>query len=121
MIRIDIRICAALGLAIAGCGGGSGGSGVDASKPITQLTASEVMQFCEWSVEEQGGAGTTTDCGDGVTVTVDTVQECVDGYGGFTSDCTTTVGQVEDCIEAIAADPCSFGGAACAPLFDCYQ
>jgi len=106
-------------VAMAACGGGSGTSGVDSSKHVNSLSDGEAQTFCEWAVDEQGGAGTVTDCGDGLTITVDTVAECVAKQGNYTSDCAATVADAEACTTAIGNDPCSFGGNACAALFAC--
>jgi hypothetical protein len=120
---ITISIILGLGLgALAACGGDDGGSdhsGVDGSKTVISMSASEKQTFCEWVVERQGGAGHTTECGDGVTVTTQTVAECVAGFADLTSNCPLTVSQAETCNLAIAADACSFGGEACAPVFEC--
>src|SRR5687768_9113890 len=62
-------------------GGGSSDHGVDGSKAITTLTDDEVSAFCTWAIDAQGGAGSETDCGDGVTVTVSTQAECEAEYG----------------------------------------
>lgn len=113
-----------LGLAIGmgACGGGGGDdSGVDGSKPITELSTSEVQSLCEWAIETQGGEGAMYECEDDVTVTVDTVAECVAGYGDTPETCNTvTVAELEACIEAWSAEPCGFGGQACAEYFQCY-
>ncbi len=103
---------------LAACGSDSG-SGVDGSKPVVTMTASEKQTFCEWVVAQQGGAGHTTDCGNGVTVTTQTVAECVAGFADLIATCPATVAQGEACASASAAAPCSFGGEACAPLFAC--
>lgn len=104
----------------AGCGGDDGGSsGVDSSKQIKDLTASEVMAECEWGVETQGGAGHMTTCGDDVSVTVDTVAECVAEVNQYKASCTATVAQLEACTEALADMPCDFQASACAAIFAC--
>ncbi|HUS31579.1 MAG TPA: hypothetical protein VMZ53_23900 [Kofleriaceae bacterium] len=109
-------------LALGACGGDDGAehSGVSTSKQLKDLSADERMQECEWGVSYQGGAGHVTMCSDNVTVTVDTVPECVDAMDQYAaSGCTATVAELEACTRAIAADPCSFGGDACGPVFAC--
>jgi hypothetical protein len=113
-------ICVALLLGAA-CGGddGGGSSGVDGTKQLKDLTSAEVMAECEWGVEAQGGAGHTTTCGDNVTVTVDTVAECVTEVNAYKTNCTATVTQLEACTNALAANPCDFTTSACAAIFAC--
>lgn len=114
-----ITISLALGLGLIACGGGSDGSGVDGSKTIISMSASERMTFCEWAIEEQGGAGTTHNCGD-FTITIQTVAECVADFDNFSPTCTATVGQGESCVSAVASDPCNLGGSAeCQAIFAC--
>jgi len=109
-----------LGLALTtlgtACGDGGGSSGVDGSKTIVSLSASEKLDFCEFVIAEQGGPGHPIMCGD-VTVTVQTVEECVAGFAGLPPTCAATVAQGEACATASGDDPCSFGGAACAAGF----
>ena len=105
----------------AACGGDgdSDTSGVDGSKTVVSMTATEKQTFCEWVVATQGGAGHTTECGDGITVTTQTVAECVQSFSELTTNCPVTVSQAESCNLAVAANACSFGGEACAALFEC--
>ena len=106
-------------LALGACGGDGGGSGVDGAKPIISMTVSEKQTFCEWLVAEQGGPDHVTECGGGVSVTTQTVAECVAGFADFSPTCAATVAQGEACAIAVGAAPCSFGGEACAPIFAC--
>lgn len=104
-------------ISLAACGGG--GSGVDGDKAIVAMSSSERTDFCEWAIEEQGGAGTVTTCADDVTVTVQSVSDCVASFDDFIASCTATVAQGETCVEAIADNPCEFGGDSCDPVFEC--
>lgn len=117
MKQLEILVLA-LGLTTLVACGGDDGSGVDGSKTIVGMSASEKQSFCEWAIAEQGGAGAMTTCGD-VTITVQTVADCVAGFADFTATCAATVAQGEACIAATASNPCEFGGAACAPIFAC--
>jgi hypothetical protein len=106
------------------CGGDdtADSSGVAQTKQIKDLSGDERMQECEWGVAFQGGAGKSTACGDGVTVTVNSVSDCVQDMATYaTNGCTATILQLEACTKAVAADPCSFGGATCQPIIDCLQ
>jgi len=95
------------GLAFA-CGGGSnGGSGVSGSKQLGALNATDARKVCEYIADLQGPARTVT-CMDGTTVQVNAateadIQDCATGLEAVSDACTATVGQAEDCFEAIAA------------------
>ena len=109
-------------LLVGACGGDDGGSGVDSSKQIKDLTSDEQMSVCEAGIAAQGGAGKMTNCGNGVTITVKTVADCVMQMGTYKmKGCTATVGQLDTCNAAIGADPCSLGGSACQPIIACAQ
>ena len=108
-------VCFVLGFAA--CGGDSG-SGIDKNKKINALSQSEVTTFCKWAIDEQGGPGHTTMCGD-IVIIVNTQMECEGQYGNFSASCTATVSDGEACVHALAADPCSGGGDACQTLFTC--
>jgi len=104
----------------AACGGGddADSSGLDPSAPVGTLSQEDATTMCEWSTTTQGGPGTVHECGDGVTVEIESVGECVTSLADF-SDCGLTVGQMEACTLELADNPCGFG-AACAPLFECF-
>lgn len=105
----------------AACGGDDGGSGVDSGKTLGALSASEQTALCEHIVEVQGGAGHVSDCGGGVTVTTDTVAECVTGFADLAATCAATVGQAETCAAAIGAAPCTFEGSPeCTAVITCF-
>lgn len=109
----------ALSLALVACGGDDdGGSGVDGSKTIVSMSASERMSFCEWAIATQGGAGTVHQC-EGFTLTVQSVADCAAGFGDFVASCAATVSQGEACVAAIAAMPCMPATAACEAVFAC--
>lgn len=111
----------ALAAVAAACGGGDDGAGIDRDKPITELTGDEIVAFCEWAVDAQGGAGSEYEC-DGVTFTVPTVDECAQGVSAPDACSTVTYGELEACYEAFAADPCTgFGSPECAELIECSQ
>jgi hypothetical protein len=56
-------------------------------------------------------------CSGDLTVTFKSKADCLANQPP--ASCQATVGQVEDCIDALDADPCSLGGSACQPLFAC--
>jgi hypothetical protein len=101
---------------------GDGGSGLPPSEQVGDLSASDVQTLCDWSSSRQGGAGSVHECAEGLTVTTQPVSECVDTMSG--TSCDITVGEVEDCTDAIAPDPCLLIEAtppACLPLLRCGQ
>lgn len=110
-------------LLLGACGGddsGSDNSGVTTSKQLKDLSADERMQECEWGVSYQGGAGHQTMCADNVTITVNTVAECVADLTDYANaNCMATIAELELCTRSIAADPCNFGGDDCGPVFAC--
>ena len=112
----------ALFLVATACGGGGDGpdgpSGVDPSMRVTELSPDDSIAFCEWMIEAQGGAGHTQDCGGGLDVTVNTVEECIESFNGET--CGVTVGEIEECIFAIDGDSCALlTEPRCEVFFDC--
>lgn len=113
------RLVAPLVLGLAACGGGgSDSSGVDPQKQIPALSADERTQLCTWAVDAQGGAGHVSDCGDGFQVTTQTVGECTASFA--TATCTSTVAEIEACMNAIDGDGCAvLTEALCEPLVAC--
>jgi hypothetical protein len=106
-------------LGLAACGG-SGDSGVDRGKKVNSLSADERTSLCTWGTAEQGGEGKVTQCGTDSHTTVPTIAACEASLSNLSASCTLTVGQEEDCVKAVAADPCkAFASAACAPALAC--
>ena len=103
----------------AGCGGSSG-SGLDSSLELLDLSAGEVEQLCEYVVDVQDGPR-TVECGDGVTVELSGVEECVEDFDFLSDDCAATVLDAERCAEDLGADPCALFAPSCAPLFECSE
>jgi hypothetical protein len=119
-----ISVTLALGLAVAvpvACAGDDHThSGVELTKPITDLTVAEVTTFCTWAIDVQGGEGHVTTCGDGVMVVTPTQAECEAEHNGVPAACSTvTVEEMEACVLSIGTDPCAFGGTACAEFYEC--
>ena len=104
-----------LGLILAACGGSDDSSGIDRSRTLGDLNAGELSDLCEFTLDAAGGAGAEFECGDGVTVTNDTMAECLEGFEANQASCT--VGVVEDC--ATRPDPCDLS--ACSGLLSCSQ
>lgn len=111
----------ALAVGLAGCGGGGGDdhSGVEPTAVVADLDPADEMTLCDWSIDAEGGAGHVTHC-NGFDVTTHTVADCVAEFAGWT--CDATVGELEDCINAIDGDTCALlTEEACAFLFTCSQ
>jgi hypothetical protein len=86
----------ALLLAMSGCGGDGGGSGLSDSAVLSSLSADQVMSLCE----EIAGGEREVDCGDfTVTVGIDPA-EC-ETAEPFPETCTATVGDARACFDAI--------------------
>jgi hypothetical protein len=109
-------------IALAACGGSdSGSSGVDGSKKLTALDASERDQLCQYMFDAEGGAHSKM-CGDGITITVKSAAECATSLGGFSASCTATVENAEACAEAAGDDLCNLlSSQSCSFLFQCSQ
>ena len=122
MLRLGVFAVLTMGLV--GCGGDNGGgggggssSGVDGSKQMSALTAQELTTYCEWQADELGGAGTETNCGQGQTYTVPTVDECAGS--NYCTECDLSVSQIEACTRAMGNDVCAGGDQSCAAVLEC--
>jgi hypothetical protein len=93
---------ALVALGLAGCGGGSGTSGLPASKRLVDLTDGEKAQFCDWAVAKFGGYGTRTTC-NSVAFPYADQAACVADSPSATSTptCQATVGQMEACVNSL--------------------
>ena len=103
------------GLMFAACGGGEGGgdgSGVPSGTALKDISAAQAADLCEYFVSLQEQPERTVDCGGGTTLTVGInpgdvdaqVAECTAGVQTDVMDtCTATVGDAEDCFEALEA------------------
>ena len=98
--------------------GGGGDSGLSTGAIVTDLSDDDLVELCDWNIDELGGEGHETECGDGLTATVGSSAECVSSFEN--KDCALTVGEFEDCTGALADDPCDgLESQACAPFFTC--
>jgi hypothetical protein len=109
-----------LAAALAACGGvDEGFSGVRLDARVGALSMAEMRDLCAWVIEAQGGEGAMYDCGNGSSVTLDTIDECVAEQGDY-ADCAMTVAQMESCVLDVGADPCRAPQtASCQPLGRC--
>jgi hypothetical protein len=128
MARLSTRLIAFSVLAASSCGGGNGGgsnsSGVPSSATLASLTTAQATTLCDWENEKQGGYGRTVSCSDGSQQTTDPNQAtCVGSVPNAGADCPTlTVGDIEDCANAIGADICQVSTApGCHNFWQCVQ
>lgn len=105
---------------LAACGGDETGfSGVSLHERVGALSMAEMRELCTWVIEQQGGEGAMHDCGNGNSVTLDTIDECVAEQGDY-ADCSMTVAQMESCVLDVGGDPCRAPQtASCQPLGAC--
>ena len=91
-------------------GGGSGGSGVDGSAAVGDLSTAEATDLCEYVITLQparsvtctiDGTSTTIDFGTAAAEVDAEVADCVTAFSDAV-DCTATVDQAESCAEANA-------------------
>src|SRR5687768_13541223 len=79
-----------------------GGSGVDGSRRLAELTPAETTTFCDWLIERFGGEGMTLSCVAG-PVGAPTLESCRGEIEGASIDCPATVAQAESCLR----NPCN--------------
>jgi hypothetical protein len=115
-----------------GGGGGSGGSGgavgtssgLPRASTLGSLTSAQDSTLCDWENAKQGGYGRSVSCPDGSEDDTDLSQaSCVASVPGFATGCPSlTVGDVEDCANAIGTNLCQMPTAAgCANVNACLQ
>ena len=83
----------------------TGESGLPLDKTLAELDEDEWTQMCEWGNDQYEDA--EIDCGDGTTVEMGSVDECVTESMTYYGECSVTVESMEACVTAIADDPCS--------------
>jgi hypothetical protein len=105
-----------------GCGTPEEGySGVAPDERVGALSEDEMRELCAWVIGRQGGEGAVHECGNGVTVTLDTIDECVAEQDDYAS-CSLTVAQMEQCVIDAGSNPCRAPSTpSCQPLGQCRQ
>lgn len=111
---------------IGGCGGGRdlpdpGPSlGLDVSATIPSLSAGDDATLCEWLAGRVGSWGQTLHCGSATVTSPPSEATCVTEFQSEPATCAITVGQVQDCTNAVLSGPCPAGTtpAACATLLN---
>lgn len=99
-------------------GGGEGPSGLEGDLDLGDLQLGDWEALCAWSVDVLGGGGAVHDCGDGDTVEVGTVEECL-GDASLYEGCRVTVREMEACVVALSEDPCGDPPGACLAVASC--
>ena len=87
---------------------------VDRELFLDEISPEDWTEICGWMVELQGGPH-SVECGDGITVTIDTIQEC----SSRTEFPHCAVGLLIDCVDAQAEDLCGDAPAACDTFYTC--
>jgi hypothetical protein len=93
-----------------------GASGIAEDKPLDQLSLAETRSWCDWLAEALGGYGYRESCTSDATQAFPPRDQatCVESL--MEHPCGATIGEQEDCIRAIAADPCNGKTIAMGPL-----
>jgi len=105
-----------------GPGDGSNGSGIPKSTKLGMLTTAQAGTECDYVNDKQGGYGRSVTCADGSTQTTDPDKaSCMKDVPGAGASCPTlTVGDLEDCANAVGTNLCSLPTAsACAAFNAC--
>jgi hypothetical protein len=101
MKNLSLTLGACLVVAAFGCGGGSGGSGIEGSKVISSLSDSELEAVCN---DARAEFPTRTITCEGVMVTIGIeAEDCTTNDFLVKEGCTATVDQVLDCAAAFDA------------------
>ena len=94
--------------------------GLDTSATIPSLSASEDAALCDWLAGRVGRWGETVHCGSSTITSPPSEATCVTNFQSEPATCGITVGQLQDCTNAVLSGPCPAGTtpAACADLLD---
>lgn len=87
---------------------------VDLDQTLDELTADQWAEVCDWMIETQGGVR-TEECGDGVSVSVQTMAECTDAPVLPACELALLV----DCVLSTGTDICADATEPCAAFNIC--
>ena len=75
---------------------------------VGTLSAADVARLCDWTNQQQGGYGHHVTCAGSEDMSTDPDQKtCTDGQPDIAAHCPDlTVGDVEDCTNALGTDLC---------------
>lgn len=118
LLALSITLLA--GAVLLGCDtGGAGYSGVEPEQRVGALSEDDMRALCAWVIGRQGGEGALHECEGGLTITLDTIEECVAEQDDYAS-CSLTVSQMEQCVLDAGSDPCRVPSTpSCQPLGQC--
>ena len=97
-------------------------SGVPRTAKVGTLSAADAARLCDWTNQRQGGYGQHVTCTGSEDMSTDPDQKtCTDAEPDIAAYCPDlTVGDVEDCTNAVGTDLCKYTtAAACATLRAC--
>jgi hypothetical protein len=129
MIKMAAALLFATAALVAACGDGGmtlpdpgPDAGVDRSQTLGGASAAQLGLFCDWNAGRLGGYGRSATCG-GVTVRSPAGgrSECVTTLQQIPASCPVTIGEFQDCVNAIVMGPCTAGAVPqqCVSLFVC--
>ncbi len=76
-----------------------GGSGVDPTLAIGTLATADAEAVCDYAAD----LSRAVTCGDRQVQSVATLESCLDLLDGISDTCETTIAELEQCFEALAA------------------
>lgn len=97
-------------------------SGLSRNVALFDLSPGQASVLCDWTNLKQGGYGRSASCPSGsVQSTNLSNQDCVNSTSALGGRCATvTVGNIEDCVNAVQTDLCKFETApACVAVAMC--
>jgi hypothetical protein len=93
---LAVAVVFAIGFGL-GCGGGSSGSGVDGTKQVSALDATDKKGVCDWFAAQVGGYGSTTTCSMAQLMAPVDQADCLSSF----PVCAVTVATFESCVSKI--------------------
>jgi hypothetical protein len=93
----------------------SGYSGVGDTKYIDELSETELLRLCSWSIPRVGGAG-NHDCGDGTVIIIKPTEECAAGIAATAPHCQVSL--FEACVLSLDGDACLRSSTAACQSYD---
>jgi len=106
-------------LSMPGCGTAPGSSsGLPRDAHVKSLASADQAILCDWVASKFGGYGHRISCPNGNGVIAEMNRMACE-QTATSSSCDSTVGQLEDCVNAVAAAPCGGVPPACASMVGC--
>jgi hypothetical protein len=108
----------AAGTSLGGVAGGTMSSGLPRDAHVKALGSADLATLCDWSASKLGGYNRRITCPDGSWVMAKMSRMACE-QTVTSSPCDLTVGEIEDCTDAVTAAPCGAIPEECAPLLLC--